>query len=366
MNDRGEYRTFFCAFADDPDVHTLSGDAVKLLVFLKLSLPATGIGVVYNAAQAERMQMSLDQLDQLYRELETPKPGSEHGWIRRDRNVVWVVNALKFEPGLSPANTKKHVPFVRRLVAELDPKLSIVRAFKRHYHEWFPADSEPYQKGIDTLSQGPAPDRVSHRVSIQKKRKEEKRKTSGLSGKERGPRGRAKDLVAQLPAAAREFGKHFYRSARRDRQVDVMEQLLATLNGGAAYGRGVKITAGSVARLEVKCREVIAEGVKDPDKAIVVLLKKLADVSDDSPTERAQAAQRAEVQRDQADATHRLELAEAWLTVNPDAALAIEKSIEKELGADVIPPVRAIYRNAAVLRAWTDAGEPIVQPAGGV
>ena len=47
MSDRGEYRTLFVRLADDPDVHALSSDALKALVMLKLSLPSTGLGVIY-------------------------------------------------------------------------------------------------------------------------------------------------------------------------------------------------------------------------------------------------------------------------------------------------------------------------------
>jgi hypothetical protein len=181
---------------------------------------------------------------------------------------------------------------------------------------------------------------------VSKKRRSGKRDSLGET---------AKKLVAELPAGARAFGTRFYRSAPRSRQVEVMQQLLATLNGGAQFKRGVKVKAGSPERLEEKCREVIAEGVKNSDKAIVVLLKKLGDVSKDSPTEKAAAEIRQEVKRDELDGARRLALADAWLADHPDVAREITESIDPAI-ADT--PAGRILRNAAVLKAWTDAGEP--------
>lgn len=179
----------------------------------------------------------------------------------------------------------------------------------------------------------------------------------------------------QLPPAAREFGKHFYRDrgAPRQRQEQIHAQLLATLNGGAKLRKGMKVRAQSIEHLERRCREVIAEGVKDPDKAIVVLLTKLADVGNatDSPTEKAAAVERREEVRDEADAARRFALAVAWLEENREEQRAIDTAVgaqcetnpaasDKQLGELTR---RMIYR-AAVLKAWTDAGEPIVKPAG--
>lgn len=167
----------------------------------------------------------------------------------------------------------------------------------------------------------------------------------------------------KLPPAALEFGRKFYRSAPRARQREIRQQLLATLNGGAKLRRGVKVRAQSVEHLERRCREVVAEGVKNHDKAIVVLLTKLADVGNaqDSPTEKAAAVAKREEQRDGVDAAQRLAHATAWIADNPDVAAAIAKSIDPEIAEG---PARRILENAALLKAWTDAGEPTVQPAG--
>lgn len=185
----------------------------------------------------------------------------------------------------------------------------------------------------------------------------EYRHTAGSTEKDSPSSPRSRSNRPQLPAAAREFGKRFYSTASRERQEDVRAQLVATLNGGATFRRGVKVPALSVERLEAKCREVIAEGVQDPDKAIVVLLTKLGDISDDSPTERAAASQRAEEQRDEIDVAQRLADAEAWLANDPVAAAAVAALVDPKL-----PEVsRRILRRSAVLKAWHDAGEPILE-----
>lgn len=152
MNDRGEYRSLFVAFADDADVHALSGDAFKLLIMLKLTLPVTGIGVVYLSKLCDQVGCDRARLEGLMGELEAAKPGSDYGWIRRERNVVWIVNALRFEPNLAPANAKKHRPYIQRLAAQLDARMTIVAAFRAHYPEWFDTVSDGKSNRTDRVS----------------------------------------------------------------------------------------------------------------------------------------------------------------------------------------------------------------------
>lgn len=173
MNNRGEYRAIYTAFRDDPDVHRLSDRAHRVLLTLKLTLPAIGIGVVYPLQLSEQCNCTVKQLDAALAELETPKPGEAYGWIAREKNIVWIVNGLRYEPTLSADNVKKHRPFVHRLLAQLGERPAIVARFKAYYAEWFGkpigrdsdrasvgnrmADdtlSEGYAKGIDSLSEG--------------------------------------------------------------------------------------------------------------------------------------------------------------------------------------------------------------------
>jgi hypothetical protein len=150
-----------------------------------------------------------------------------------------------------------------------DSKEAIAERVRKH-RDRKKADVTPNGNALQGVTD--VTDVTSRRVESREKRGEsrEKRdkKKAGSSGKD------------SLPAAAVEFARAFYRAAPTDRKQDVYRQLMATLNGGARLRRGVIVTAGSVERLEVKCREVIQEGVDDPDKAIVVLLTKLADSTD--------------------------------------------------------------------------------------
>lgn len=138
MSDRGEYRSFYVAFADDPDVHTLSDRAYRALTMLKLVLPPIGIGVVYPTQLAEQCGWPVKKLHAALAELETPKPGARYGWIVREGNIVWVVNALRYEHTLAVENVKKHHPYVRKLLARLGEKPAIVGQFRAYYAAWFP------------------------------------------------------------------------------------------------------------------------------------------------------------------------------------------------------------------------------------
>jgi hypothetical protein len=217
----------------------------------------------------------------------------------------------------------------------------------------------------------PVTDVTSKRVESREEREESREKRverkSGVVAESSQPgvtRDRAAaGAVRKLPGAAADFGRAFYASAPPSRKRDVKQQLLATLNGGAQLRAGVKVRAGSVERLELKCREVIAEGVDDADKAIVVLLTKLADVSDDSPTERAAAELKRDEKIDEAEAQRRFELAMAWIRETPGLDLEIDEEVKAKLGNQPDSPIGAIAKRmthrAVVLKRWTDAGEPL-------
>jgi hypothetical protein len=111
---------------------------------------------------------------------------------------------------------------------------------------------------------------------------------------------------------------------------------MATLNGGARLRRGVIVTAGSVERLEVKCREVIQEGVDDPDKAIVVLLTKLADSTDIAAQRREEV--REEIVESDRIGDERRAAAAAFADAHPD------KRQELEARPPRIPRRRAVPR----------------------
>ncbi len=159
MSDRGDYRALYSSFWDDPDVHALSDAAYRVLTTLKGTLPASGIGVVYFGVLAERCKKTPGELEHSLKELEAAKPGANLGWIVRERNIIWVVNGLRYEPTLTSANSK-HRTFLReRLLAPLGERTAIVAAFRRYYAEWFkdavPSSSKPHKSGTkDDRSSG--------------------------------------------------------------------------------------------------------------------------------------------------------------------------------------------------------------------
>lgn len=141
--DRGAYRALYCAILDDADAAALSDRAWRVLTLLKLSLPASGIGIPVMLQLAQRANCTPKQIDAALAELEAPKPGESLGWIVRERNIVWLVNGLKHEPNLN-AKDKKHRRFVAASLAPLGTK-PIVAAFRAYYADWF--DAEPAAVG---------------------------------------------------------------------------------------------------------------------------------------------------------------------------------------------------------------------------
>lgn len=160
-------------------------------------------------------------------------------------------------------------------------------------------------------------------------------------------------LAASADIAA--FCRGYYRSASPARKADVGRQLLEALNGGTVL-RGQRVQAYTLERLEAKCREVLEENVRDSDKAIVVLLAKLADTSDGSAPGAQQAAAVAETaRRDEVDTARDLEVAEAWLRSAPGAVMAIETQLDRDFPGEldeVVALARLVARNALVLEAW--------------
>jgi hypothetical protein len=173
VSDRGEYRGFYVAMADDEDVHALSDRAFRVLTMLKLTLPAIGIGVVYPAVLAQRCGCTPKQLEAALVELESAQADGALGWIARERNVVWLVNGLRYEPTLNVNNAKKHRPFVQRQLNQLGAKPKIVATFRKYYAEWFvrPAPepveppNEPEANANGRVTEGEA--KPNDRLSIQ-------------------------------------------------------------------------------------------------------------------------------------------------------------------------------------------------------
>ncbi len=157
-----------------------------------------------------------------------------------------------------------------------------------------------------------------------------------------------------------QFMAAFYAKATRKRRDDVERQLMLTTTRGAPHPMdpGSLVRAGSIDRLNAKCRDVVDEGVRDRDKAIVVLLIKLADTSDVSENHAANARREAEADNTE----YRLDLAkaEAWLRGRPELA----ERIEAAGGADDLAGyAQRLTREAKVINLWRGAGAPMVPGA---
>jgi hypothetical protein len=214
--DRGDWRVFYTAFWDDDGVHALSHEAYRVLTTLKGTLPPIGIAVVYDEIMERRCQLSAEQLEEAYRELAEPKPDGQLGWIVRERNVIWVVNGLRFEKSLNPSNQKKHGPYVRKLLAPLGDR-PIVRAFQAHYPEWFP----PTQTD---------PDGSNDRLSIGKQLPND----STGKAKDNVHVGLGKDPIAALPRAA------IVGAPPRAPMVDYTTRCVVALNHGMRENPAVR------------------------------------------------------------------------------------------------------------------------------
>lgn len=132
MSERGVYRSAFESLADDHDFQELTPLAQAVFWTLKLKLGQYGIAVFYVSTLAEiHRKATPAQITDALAELERAKPGRSHGWIRRERNVVWIINGLRFEPSITLEN-KNHRTGALRFARTL-PQTTLVQAFIQHY-----------------------------------------------------------------------------------------------------------------------------------------------------------------------------------------------------------------------------------------
>jgi hypothetical protein len=297
--DRGPYRSCYIAMADDADIHAMSGDAFKLLWMLKLTLPTAGIGVVYDSMLADRVGVPRERLNQLFAELEAPKPESDRGWIVRDRNVVWLVHALECEPGM-----KEHSPNHRKNVLgsvnQLPPRSPVVAAFKQYYAKWFPdvaeGDGEAFGKGSERVTD---PEAVA--VAVQKQFKDdavdlEHPPAAGAStppaavtpGATATASPSAEPKEPQLPPNARRLLRDKYDIRGRidparlsKRQQQILRDLLATLGPRgalfipAAGAAREYVRAVDAEHLDHACTKILAMTLKKADAAFPLVLLEL-------------------------------------------------------------------------------------------
>jgi hypothetical protein len=129
----------FSSLFDDPDYQQLSPDARLVLLTLRLSAQAGAAAIfrAYPAVVAEQTGLDTAAVEKALDELAgSPSPGRP--WIYREGGIVWVRNALRYDPNLRLADPK-HRKSIERAVQAL-PRLGIVARFCRYYEIASPFD----------------------------------------------------------------------------------------------------------------------------------------------------------------------------------------------------------------------------------
>jgi hypothetical protein len=125
--ERGNYRSIYCALVDGPDFQAFSPGAKLVFYTLKMTLGPSGIDVVpaLVATLVERTGADTGRIEKALAELDAA------GWVKRERNVVWIVEGLENEPSLRLSN-QNHRAKIASHVNGL-PRLAIVEAFRARY-----------------------------------------------------------------------------------------------------------------------------------------------------------------------------------------------------------------------------------------
>jgi hypothetical protein len=223
------------------------------------------------------------------------------------------------------------------------------------------AEGTPNRTAFGTHTERVANASTRQDKTVQEKRAVERDGNSGAGNAAPPASASARSALPELPPAALEFGKTFYAGADAARRADVLAQLHATLADGATLnGNAKRIRAQSPARLEAKCREVMAAPPKKRDAAIVILLLKLADTSDGSaPGHVAEATAAVSRTKDERTGAQRTAAAEAWLVDRPDVEAEITAQLRQDGHTDPKDPTRKILRRAALLLRWEAACAPL-------
>ena len=120
---KGIYRAFYVSLWDALDFLALPSPARMVLVYLRTS-PLSNLPCIYRFyGEAIETHTGLEAA-LITRALELLSAG---GWIEIESGIVWVRNALKYDPSISLKNPK-HVEAIRKAISSL-PKLQIVANF---------------------------------------------------------------------------------------------------------------------------------------------------------------------------------------------------------------------------------------------
>jgi len=139
---RGEYATIHTAIVDDPEFQALSPPSRYVWYTLKLLLGASGIDLIraHLASLSAATGYPINRLSDTLAELE------KGGWLVRQGDILWLRNALRFNPQFNLTNPK-HATHLRNHLEGL-PRLKIVADFAAYYS--IEAPFKPIENGYPT------------------------------------------------------------------------------------------------------------------------------------------------------------------------------------------------------------------------
>jgi phage replication O-like protein O len=139
-------------------------------------------------------------------------------------------------------------------------------------------------------------------------------------------------VIAATPPLV-EFFRDFYGESSADRQLDVAQQLATLATGGSVTDDSTQaVKAYSVDRLARKATEVLVAPVRNPDSAILILLRKLGDTTD--VTEDLFARERETIAAEDREGAERARLADRWAAEHPREADEIRRRLEEQFPGD--------------------------------
>ena len=134
MGQRGVYRGVFSVLLDDPDFQALSAPARHTFLTLRLCAQAGPACIFrfYSAVLCAQTGYSVKAIERALTELE------KGSWLLREGPVIWLRNALRYDPYLRLSDTK-HMKAVEKWISGL-PRVGLVLSFCDYYQITRPFD----------------------------------------------------------------------------------------------------------------------------------------------------------------------------------------------------------------------------------
>lgn len=238
MIERGAYRSIYCVIVDSPEFQAFSPGAKLVFFMLKLTLGPSGIDVVpaLVATLVERTGADTSQVEKGLAQLEAAN------WVQRERNVVWIVDALRYEPAFSLEN-QNHRQKIRRHLDGL-PKLAIVTRFRAYYGIAAPSVDIPSEipSSGHTEDTNPPSMNGSHMPSMMASKNPSKIRREGEGEREKGEGETEKGDSAG--ARRRRGGDGHSGAAGRPTWLTPFAEAWRQANGGTmSAGKAVKALA---------------------------------------------------------------------------------------------------------------------------